>query len=69
MKQPKSALAKLLPRGAMKEIAKQLNLSGAAVTAALQSARPGHPAVAEAVRRIQQSGALNTAQVLNSMSG
>lgn len=69
MKQPKSALAQLLPRGAMKQIAEKLNLSGAAVTVALQNAKPGHPAVTEAVRMVQESGAVNTAQVLASLSG
>jgi predicted transcriptional regulator len=69
MKQQKSPLAQLLPRGAIKEIAEKLGLSAPAVSLAIRGGRPGHPAVAEAVRRVQESGAVNTAQVMASLSG
>lgn len=58
MKQPKSPLAQLLPHGAMKQIADKLGVSTSAVTAAIRKGTPTHPAVAEAVRIVQQSGAV-----------
>ncbi|TGE15997.1 hypothetical protein [Hymenobacter elongatus] len=49
-------LRALLPHGAISNIARQLNISHAAVSKALQKGKPAHPAVAEAVRLIKAAG-------------
>jgi DNA-binding CsgD family transcriptional regulator len=64
MKQSKNTLAQLLHRGAVKEIAQKLGISSPAVSAAIKSERPGHPAVTEAIRLVTESGALAAAQQL-----
>jgi hypothetical protein len=58
MKQPKSALTRLLPHGAIKQIADKLGVSSSAAAAAIRKGKPSHPAVAEAVRMVQESGVL-----------
>jgi hypothetical protein len=69
MKQPKHALAQLLPYGAMREIAKSVKSSGVAVTVALRNPKPAHLAVTQASRMVQQSGAVNTALARTILSG
>lgn len=69
MKQPKSPLAQLLPRGAMKQIAAQLGISCAAVTAAIRKGAPTHPAVAQAVRIVQESGVIATRDAVAELTG
>lgn len=68
MKREKSPLAKLLPRGAVKHIAETLGLTGPAVSIALRGANPGHPAVREAMRMAEESGALATSQKLATLT-
>ena len=55
-------LAQLLPHGAQVEIAKKLGISRQAVGLALSKAKPGHPAVVEALRIARETGALGAAQ-------
>ena len=69
MKQPKSPLARLLPHGAMKQIAGQLGISCSAVTAALRKGAPNHPAVASAVRIVQESGVIATRDAVTELTG
>jgi predicted transcriptional regulator len=61
-------LSKLLGRGDVNTIATKLGLSQAATSAAIRRANPGHPAVREALRIAQESGALTTAQQLASLN-
>ncbi|GAA4503168.1 hypothetical protein GCM10023172_27570 [Hymenobacter ginsengisoli] len=68
MKRTKSRITQLLPRGAVKEIATTVGLSGPAVSIALRSANPAHPAVQEALRIIDKSNALATAQKLATLT-
>jgi transposase-like protein len=60
----KSIIAQLLPRGAVRDIAKQLGLSPGTTSTAIRRGRPAHPAVQEAVRRIEASGVIATAETL-----
>jgi hypothetical protein len=57
-------LQRLLPHGAVTSLAKKLGISTTAVSQALKTGKPSHPAVQEAVRMAQASGALATAQAL-----
>lgn len=68
MKQSKNTLAQLLHRGAVKEIAQKLGISSAAVSVAIRVGRPSHPAVAEALKLVEASGVLTTAQQLAKLS-
>lgn len=68
MKREKSPLAQLLPRGAVKQIAEALGLSGPAVSIALRRGSPSHAAVREAVRMVEESGALATSQKLATLT-
>jgi hypothetical protein len=60
----KSRLGHMVGYGGVKAIAKKLGLSQGAASAALRRASPGHPAVREALRMAQESGALATAHTL-----
>ena len=60
----KSTISSLLSQGDISAIAKKLNLSTGAASAALRRGNPGHPAVREALRLAQESGALAAAQML-----
>lgn len=60
--QAKSNIARLLPRGAVRDIAKQLGLSPGSASTAIRRANPTHPAVQEAVRRIEASGVVATVE-------
>jgi hypothetical protein len=62
-------LRRLLPHGAISSIARTLNMSHAAVSKALHKARPAHPAVAEAVRLIKESGSRAVQHDLAQLSG
>jgi hypothetical protein len=57
-------LSSLLSQGDISTIAKGLNLSPGATSAAIRRANPGHPAVREALRIAEASGALAAAQQL-----
>lgn len=65
----KSTIAQLLPRGAVRDIAKQLGLSPSTTSTAIRRGRPSHPAVQEAVRRIEASGVIATAEKLATLPG
>jgi predicted transcriptional regulator len=64
MKANQLDLKSLLPRGTMAEIAGKLGITTQAVGSALKTAKPSHPAVREAMRIAEESGALATAQKL-----
>ncbi|MBO3273195.1 hypothetical protein [Hymenobacter defluvii] len=66
--QEQKKLADLLPRGAMQRIADQLGIRKQAVSAAIKKSKPGHPAVVEAMRIARETGALETAKDLASLS-
>ena len=60
----KSTLSRLLPRGGVQDIAKTLGLSPGSASTAIRRGNPAHPAVQEAVRRIEASGVVATAEKL-----
>ena len=64
MPKPSFQIRDLLPRGSLGLIAAKLGLSRQAVSAALLTGKPGHPAVVEALRMARQSGSLDAAQTL-----
>ena len=66
--QAKSSISSLLSQGDVNIIAKKLNLSPGAISAALRRANPGHPAVQEALRMASATGALEAAQALAKMN-
>ena len=61
-------LQRLLPHGSVTALAKKLGISSTAVSKALKGGRPSHPAVQEAMRMAQNSGALATAQALATLA-
>lgn len=61
-------LQRLLQHGAITALAKKLNISTTAVSRALKTGKPSHPAVQEAIRMAQASGALATAQALATLT-
>jgi hypothetical protein len=61
-------LQRLLPHGAITALAKKLSISTTAVSQALKTGKPSHPAVQEAIRMAQASGALATAQALATLT-
>lgn len=60
--QAKSTIARLLPRGAVRDIAKQLGLAPSTTSIAISRGNPTHPAVQEAVKRIESSSVIATAE-------
>jgi hypothetical protein len=60
----KNSISGLLAYGDIGAIAEKVGLSLSATSAAIKRGNPGHPAVREAVRIVQQTGALSTAQVI-----
>jgi hypothetical protein len=60
----KTNISSLLAPGDVGTIAKKLGLSTCATSAAIKRANPGHPAVREALRLAEASGALAAAQQL-----
>jgi len=64
----KSTLSQLIGYGGVKAIAEQLNLLPGTVSAALRRGSPGHPAVREALKRAKESGSIEAAQVLATLS-
>lgn len=60
----KNNLSQLVGYGGVKAIAEKLSLLPGTVSAALRRGSPGHPAVREALRIAEESGALATAQKL-----
>jgi ethanolamine utilization microcompartment shell protein EutS len=64
----KSTLAKLLPHGGVRDIAKKLGISPGTASTAIRRGSPGHPAVREALRIAEESGALAAAQQLANLS-
>lgn len=60
----KSNISRLLPRGAVNEIAKELGVTHGTASAAIRRGHPGHPAVVLALKRAEASGALAAAQQL-----
>lgn len=63
----KSTIASLLPQGAVRDIAKQLGISPGTTSTAIRRGRPSHPAVQEAIRRIEASGVVATAEKIASL--
>jgi hypothetical protein len=61
-------LKQLLPHGAITAIAKKLGIRQPSVSEALRRANPGHPAVQEALRIARESGGLEAAQTLATIS-
>ena len=61
-------LASLLPRGSQKAIAAKLGVCRQAVHDALKRGNPANRIVIEAVRIAKESGALEAAQALNSLT-
>lgn len=59
-----ASIAELLPHGSIQLIASKLGIGKQAVSKALRRQRPGHPAVQEAMRMAQESGALETRALL-----
>jgi hypothetical protein len=60
----KVTINRLLPYGEAKAIASRLGLTPGTVSAALRRANPGHPAVQEALRVIEEKGSLKAAKIL-----
>jgi hypothetical protein len=60
----KCTISSMLGYGGVNAIARKLNLSPGATSAALRRANPGHPAVQEALRIAKESGGLEAAQTL-----
>jgi len=60
----KPSISSLIGYGGVSLIAKELNLSPGATSAALRRANPGHPAVKMAMKLAKESGALEVAQSL-----
>jgi hypothetical protein len=60
----KTNISSLLSPGDVGAIARKLGLSTTATSAAIKRANPGHPAVREALRIAEASGALAAAQQL-----
>ena len=61
-------LRHLLPHEAISSIARQLDMSHAAVSKALQRGRPSHPAEAKAVRLIKAAGSQHVQHELNQLT-
>jgi hypothetical protein len=61
-------LTSLLAPGDIGAIAKKLNLSHGAASSAIRRAKPGHPAVREALRIAEESGALDAAKKLATLT-
>jgi predicted transcriptional regulator len=61
-------LSELLPHGAQQKIATELGITRAAVGDALRRGKPGNPAVIMALRMARESGALTTAQDIDSLT-
>lgn len=59
-----SDLKRLLPRGAVGQIATELGVRAETVRKALEAGKPGHPAVQRAIKMAIQSGAFATAKAL-----
>ena len=57
-------LKRLLPRGAVAQIATKLGMNPKTVSQALKSGKPGHPAVQRALAMAEKSGALAAARTL-----
>lgn len=62
--EPNKTLVSLLAPGDIGIIAKGVGLSHSAAAAAIRRGNPGHPAVREALKLAEQSGALAAAQQL-----
>lgn len=60
----KKNLSQLVGYGGVKAIAEKLSLLPGTVSAALRRGSPGHPAVREALKLAEASGALTAAQQL-----
>lgn len=61
-------LKRLLPHGSLGVIAKKLGISGSAVSQALKDGKPSSRVVQEALRMAKESGALEAAQTLATLS-
>lgn len=61
-------LKRLLPRGSISAIAKSLGISGPAVSQALKNGKPGSRVVQEALRMAKDSGALEAAQIIATLT-
>jgi hypothetical protein len=66
--EPKTNISTLLAPGDIGAIAKRLGLSTCATSAAIRRANPGHPAVREALKLAEASGALAAAQTLATLA-
>jgi predicted transcriptional regulator len=61
-------IRRLLPHGSVTALAKKLGISTTAVSKALKTGKPSHPAVQEATLIAQASKALATAQALAALA-
>lgn len=66
--EPKTNISTLLAPGDVGAIAKKLGLSTCAASAAIRRANPGHPAVREALKLAEASGALAAARTLATLT-
>lgn len=60
----KNNITRLLPYGGVGIIAKKLGISPGTASTAIRRGHPGHKAVQEAMRMIQESGVIATANAL-----
>ena len=63
--QSKKTISSLLSYGDVSAIASKLGLSVGATSAAIKRGSPGHPAVREALRLAEASGAMDAAKALS----
>jgi hypothetical protein len=63
----KNNITRLLPRGEVGAIAKEIGISLSAASSALRGGNPAHPAVQSAIRRIEASGVVATAEKIASL--
>lgn len=63
----KNNITRLLPRGEVGAIAKEVGISLSAASSAIRGGNLTHPAVQSALRRIKASGILATAEMLDSL--
>jgi hypothetical protein len=63
----KNNITRLLPRGEVSAIAKEIGISLSATSSAIRGGNPTHPAVQSALRRIKDSGIVATIETLASL--
>jgi len=63
-----SGLKRLLPYGAVAAIAKKMGVTSAAVSQAIKKGKPSSPIVIEALRIVQESGAIEAEKTLAALA-